>query len=70
MSGALPQQPEEFLDHLRHVPHDHVPTIEEELDEYLLLREVKSEEKFIQFPQHSLYVLLVRAATQNIGGTW
>lgn len=42
MSGALPQQPEEFLDHLRYVPHDHVPTVEEELDEYLLLREVKS----------------------------
>lgn len=44
MSGALPQQPEEFLDHLRHVPHDHVPTVEEELDEYLLLREVRSGE--------------------------
>lgn len=47
MSGALSQQPEEFLDHLRHVPHDHVPTVEEELDEYLLLREVKSGQKKI-----------------------
>lgn len=40
MSGALPQQPEEFLDHVRNVPHDHVPSVEEELDEYLMLREV------------------------------
>lgn len=40
MSGALPQQPEEFLDHVRNVPHDPVPSVEEELDEYLMLREV------------------------------
>lgn len=41
MSGALPQQPEEFLDHVRNMPHDHVPSVEEELDEYLMLREVR-----------------------------
>lgn len=40
MSGALPQQPEEFLDYVRTVPQDHVPTVDEELDEYLMLREV------------------------------
>ncbi|CAM9732854.1 unnamed protein product [Sphacelaria rigidula] len=43
MSGALPQQPEEFLDHVRNVPHDPVPSVEEELDEYLMLREVSGE---------------------------
>lgn len=43
MSGALPQQPEEFLDHVRNVPREHVPSVEEELDEYLMLREVKLE---------------------------
>lgn len=42
MSGALPQQPEEFLDHVRALPHAHVPSIEEELDEYLMLREVNN----------------------------
>lgn len=40
MSGALPQQPEEFLDHVRTMPNEHVPSVEEELDEYLMLREV------------------------------
>lgn len=40
MSGALPQQPEEFLDHVRTLPNARVPSIEEELDEYLMLREV------------------------------
>eukprot|EP00752_Nemacystus_decipiens_P011032 g9801.t1 len=43
MSGALPQQPEEFLDHVRTLPHAHVPSVEEELDEYLMLREVSGE---------------------------
>lgn len=47
MSGALPQQPEEFLDHVRNVPHDHVPSVEEELDEYLMLREVTLERECI-----------------------
>lgn len=48
MSGALPQQPEEFLDHVRHFPHDHVPSVEEELDEYLMLREVRREVQLVQ----------------------
>lgn len=41
MSGALPQQPEEFLDHVRNVSHEHVPSVDEELHEYLMLREVR-----------------------------
>lgn len=45
MSGALPHQPEEFLDHVRALPHAHVPSIEEELDEYLMLREVNHLER-------------------------
>lgn len=40
MSGALPQQPEEFLDHVRNVPHDYVPSVDDEVDEFLMLREV------------------------------
>lgn len=47
MSGALPQQPEEFLDHVRALPHAHVPSIEEELDEYLMLREVSNSPRAI-----------------------
>lgn len=41
MSGALPQQPEEFLDHVRNVPHDYVPSVDDEVDEFLMLREVR-----------------------------
>lgn len=68
MSGALPQQPEEFLDHLRHVPHDHVPTVEEELDEYLLLREVKVE-KLLESLLHQFPSVLTRIIPHLIGGS-
>jgi hypothetical protein len=48
---ALPSQPEEYLDHVRTVGHEAVPTVQQEVDEILslsVLREVSAVDSHLQ----------------------
>jgi hypothetical protein len=57
---SLPSQPEEYLDHVRTVGHDEVPTVQQEVDEILslsVLREVSSVFKSLAMSRSCLSAL-------------